>query len=393
MYSSEIENCLSKEQFDSTHISNLLINQFYQEIVSEQSQQILNVAFNDQLKQEDLDKFFKTWDIEENTAKKAILIAYTMKERSDLSFPNNVKPRLSGLLRYHRFANLQLLSHFTKICKELNKQNIFPMILKGGAMKYLRQDLPRVMGDIDILIHMNEYAKACEVARNLGYFFVEKKEMHSIDLHLSETDESGILDIHRWIDFNSKYNHRYTDTFFSRAHKKKVFGADVYVPCPEDIVFIALVNMSKNLTKKTSMNGILYTLFDCKFLLNKNKNFNWNIVLENAKNTNTQLHLYFSIRFIHKIAPSIFPDEIVQNNYLQKQFEDYCYKLMYYRFYLSDIRTVCRSMPIGKAIKSPKMMFNYIRLKPIYVTLKMFRNNVWMIKKLLNNIKINIKHK
>lgn len=384
MYSAEISNCLSKNNFDFRNVIEQLINNFYKEIVTEQSQQILSVAFNDQLTQKELDSFFAAWDIEENTAQKAMLVAYAMKLHSDLLFPKDVQPRLNGLLKFHRFKNLQLISHFTKICKALNEKNIYPMIMKGGAMKYLRQDLPRVMGDIDILIHQNEYSAACETARSLGYYFEEKKEMHAIDLHVSKEDESGILDIHRWLDFNSEYEHSFTDTFFTRAELKKVFGADVYVPCSEDMVFIALVNMSKNLTRKTSMNGILYTLFDCKYLLQNNPAFDWNIILDNAKATNTELHVYFAVNFINKIVPNLLPFKLFEQNNMMAVFEEYCYKLMYYRYYLENIRTTCRQIKIGRALVSPKVMAQYLRYKPKYVLLKSIRNNVWLIKKLFN---------
>ncbi len=47
---------------------------------------------------------------------------------------------------------MKTIAHYTKIGKALNKNGIEPLILKGGAMKYLRQELPRVMNDIDIVI-------------------------------------------------------------------------------------------------------------------------------------------------------------------------------------------------------------------------------------------------
>ncbi len=381
MYSDEIRDSLLKDNFDFSNVIERLINNFYEEIVTEQSQQILSVAFNDALTQEELNSYLASWDIEENTAHKAMLIAYAMKLHPELVFPKDMQPRLTGLLKFYRFQNLRLISHFTKVCKALNQKQIFPMILKGGAMKFLRPELSRVMGDIDILVHQEEYAAAGEIARELGYFFEEKKEMHAIDLHLSAEDESGILDIHRWLDLNAEYDHKFTDTFFTRAKLQKVFGADVYVPRAEDIVFMALVNMSKNLTRKTSMNGILYTLFDCKYLLQKNADFDWNIVINNAKATHTEMHIYFAINFINKIIPSLLPAQLFEHNNIVACFEDYCYKLMYYRFYLEGIRTTCRQIKIGKALTSVKVMGQYLKYKPKYVLLKSIRNNVWAIKK------------
>lgn len=389
IYQNELSSCFRKNNFNIENISNQLIEIFYKEIVTEQSQQIIDIAFNDDLTQKTIDVFFQKWDIEENTAHRAMLVAYTMKEKPSLIFPDSVTPRLNGLLLNHRFKNLQLIAHFTKITKALNDAGIKPLILKGGAMKYLRQNLPRIMGDIDILIHQNEYPAACNIAHSLGYFFIEKNEMHAIDLHTSPEAEDGILDIHRWLDFMSDYDHKFTDTFFERAELKKIFGADVYLPCAEDMLFIALVNMSKNLTRKTSMNGILYTLFDCKYLLKTHPNFNWDIVVNNAVATNTQLSLYFAMNFVNRIVPGLLPTMFIENKTIKDNFANYCYKLMYYRYYLDEIRQTCRQIKIKKALINFSTMKQYLRYKPKYVALKSIRNNPWAIKKLFEYISKN----
>ena len=391
MFAHEVNDVLSHVS-KTQDVVDALVERFYQEIVTEDNQKLLDLAFNENLQQSDLDAFMKDWDIEENTGNKAIMVAYLMKERPDLKFPESVKPRLGGLLKYHRFQNLQLMAHFTKICRKLNENNIFPMILKGGAMKYLRPDLPRVMGDIDILVHPNDYYKTCALAKELGYWFEDNPKAHSVDLHLSETDEAGVVDIHRWIYLNSKYDIGYMDRFFERSSKKKIFGADVYLPCAEDMVFIALLNLSKNLYKNTSMKGVLYTLFDCKFLLRSVPNFDWNLVLKSTVETNCQVQMYFAMKFVNRIIPNLLPQELFENKELKKKIDKYCNMVMFSRFYLEDLRLTCKKIRIKNALCHLSVMKEYLKYKPKYFCLKMIRKSSWAIKyflKIMNKVKGN----
>ena len=391
MFAHEVNDVLSHVS-KTQDVVDALVERFYQEIVTEDNQKLLDLAFNENLQQSDLDAFMKDWDIEENTGNKAIMVAYLMKERPDLKFSESVKPRLGGLLKYYRFQNLQLMAHFTKICRKLNENNIFPMILKGGAMKYLRPDLPRVMGDIDILVHPNDYYKTCALAKELGYWFEDNPKAHSVDLHLSETDEAGVVDIHRWIYLNSKYDIGYMDRFFERSSKKKIFGADVYLPCAEDMVFIALLNLSKNLYKNTSMKGVLYTLFDCKFLLRSVPNFDWNLVVKSTVETNCQVQMYFAMKFVNRIIPNLLPQELFENKELKKKIDKYCNMVMFSRFYLEDLRLTCKKIRIKNALCHLSVMKEYLKYKPKYFCLKMIRKSSWAIRyflKIANKVKGN----
>ena len=120
MFANEVNDVLNKNN-QPQDVVGALVERFYQEIVTLNNQKLLDLAFNENLQQSDLDAFMENWDIEENTGNKAIMVAYLMKERPDLKFPESVKPRLAGLLNYYRFQNLQLIAHFTKICRDMMK--------------------------------------------------------------------------------------------------------------------------------------------------------------------------------------------------------------------------------------------------------------------------------
>ena len=91
---------------------------------------------------------------------------------------------------------MKTIAHYTKIGKALNKNGIEPLILKGGAMKYLRQELPRVMNDIDIVIPEKDFMKCADIISNLGYTY-EKIDIHSIDFH--DENGEGTVDLHKFV--------------------------------------------------------------------------------------------------------------------------------------------------------------------------------------------------
>ena len=163
---------LEHPAYTATQVVDATVQSLYEEFVPEQDRRLIKLAFQPNISQKDLDDFLKTWDIEAAGAYRSALLAYVMKMHPELKFDAYTGPRLKGLMTYLRFQNLELISHFSKIVRRLNQKNITPMIIKGGAMRYIRSDLPRVMGDIDILVHSeNELNAAKNLVQEMGYIF------------------------------------------------------------------------------------------------------------------------------------------------------------------------------------------------------------------------------
>lgn len=356
-----------------------LLDSFIEEIVPEHDKQLLQFVFTENPTQESLNSFLKTWDIEVEGANKALLLSYFMKIHPELVFPAYVGPRLKGLLNYYRFQNLKLISQFRKICKELRKANIEILVFKGGAMKHLRPDFSRLMGDIDILIHEKDYAKAAQIVEAMGYDCHYYK--HSIDLHPKGSEE-GILDIHKFIPMETGYEYKINEDLFARATKTKVFGIDAYIPCNEDMAFISLVNMAKNLVLKTSVNGILYTAFDIKFLMESTKNFRWHILEDNAKKAKSENQLSFAVSFLNKMVKGIIPSEMFKYSYSEK-FKNYCILLFYKRFFLAGMKQRCHQLTAEPLLKDMKRLKEYLKLRPKYLFFKCFINSPFMAARMI----------
>lgn len=359
---------------------NSIIDIFYNDLVSEEDQKLLDLAFAQKVEQQQLDDFLKIWDIEKFGEKKSIMLSYLMKANPDLKFSNYEKPRLEGLLRFHRFHNLKLISHYSKIAKSFNQKNIFPLIFKGGAMKHLRPDLSRVMGDIDILIrNENELEKAREICQNLGYV-EEIPDDHSIDLHLPNSKE-GTVDLHRYVDFEHDYDKSFIEDLFLRAKKEEVFGAQSFLPCHEDLFFLAMMNLSRNLNNQTSLHGILYALFDFKYLLESKPNFNWDLVLKNIAKTKTHAQALLAMQFTNKIIPKMLPNHLIENATINKKYQDYCDHIIFHHFYFNELRASGKKLSIKNALKNSKELKNYLTKKPKYFIIKrVVRKSALLIK-------------
>lgn len=385
LWNKEIEE-INKTGYLSRRLSitDALIENFYNEILSIEERRLLELAFSPNPSQEDLDSLLKVWDIEVKGAAKSLMLSYFMKRHPGLKFTSYEGPRLKGLLSFYRFRNLKTISHYTKIGKALNKEGIEPVILKGGAMKFLRPELPRVMNDIDILVPEKDFMKSADIAVTLGYEY-KKIDAHSIDLHEKDS-EDGALDLHRFLNMDTGLEKNFLEGLFKRARCEIVFGVRTYVPLDEDLMFITLVNLARNLRDKTSQAGLLYSLFDCKFLLENNPDFNWELVKSNAKKTGTEVQMNFAIKFIDKISGNVLPEEIKKHMPFEKETNDYSNMVMFNRFYLEEIRTKCRAMRISEVIKKPSLWADYLLLKPKYQLLKCLKKHPKLIELMIKDL-------
>lgn len=364
------------EKLTNASFIEIAINLFCEEFLTEQDKSLLSLAFSENPDQEDLDAFLANWDIEAAGGHKAIMMSYFMKMHPDLKFTNYEFPRLKGLLRFHRFANLKLMAHYTKLGKALNKEKIPLMILKGGAMKYLRPDLPRVMADIDILVPSEYFLATAQIAQGLGYLFdeSEKAPEHSIDL-FEPGSTAGTIDIHKYLLMPLDKGPLYNECLFSRAMKAKIFGVDSLIPCNEDLVFIALTNLSRNLMDHSSVKGILFNLFDCKYLIESKEDFDWNIVIENARLTSSVVQLHFAITFLNKIIPNILPSHVINNKEFAKEIEEYSEDLLFNSIYFRNLQIYARTLRIKDIFKSFAHFKEYIRVKPRYALIKRLKHH------------------
>ncbi len=386
LWKSDIERIKKSGYFkENISITDALIENFYQEIMGEEEKTLIDLLMQENPSQVKLDELIKKWDIEVKQGDKNLLLAYLIKSHPELHATSYEEPRLKGLLSHQRFSNLKIIAHYTKIGKELNKHKITPLIFKGGLMRFLNPDFPRYMGDIDIMVQKNEWKKSAKIAKSLGYWY-KKSDVHSFDILENKESEYGILDIHNFIYIGTRNEKKWIKDLFERAVEKDVYGVRALIPSYEDLMFITLLNLASNLRENKCRAGILYSIFDCKFLLENKTDFDWNIVIEDAKTAGCEVQINFATKFINKISNDILPKEF-NNTIFEKETNDYSRMIMFTNFYYSELQEKCRAMKIQDVVKHPKTFGEYIKLKTKYKTLKMLNRHPRLIEIFIKDLK------
>lgn len=346
--------------------SNLVVQKFYSHYVSERDRTLLDLVFTPSPTQSRLDKALETCDIEAMGSSKSLMLSYLMREHPELKFSSYTKPRLQGLVNFYRFANIKTLSHFSKIGKAFNAAHIPMVIFKGAAMKVLRPDLSRPMGDVDILIPAEHMTRAVKICITMGYHDAMTGSHNAVDIHAANNESA--VDIHSAILEGGKSNDVFHRGLFSRARQVSAFGVNMLLPLHEDLFFIVLANLTKNLRGKTSTHGLFYALLDAKFLLADKADFNWDIVKESIKLTGTEQPVRLGVDFINSLAPGLIPDVDVHLP-LSPQMKAYYDQIIFDEDYFNKRQAVCQAIRVVDLKNYPchygKFILKFLLLKKL----------------------------
>ncbi|MDR1946373.1 MAG: nucleotidyltransferase family protein [Desulfovibrio sp.] len=320
-----------------------IIRKLRDQYVTELDQALLDCVFAQAPTQETLDSCLSVCDIEVMGAHKSLMLSYLMHDHPELKFSEYAAPRLKGLISFFRFADMEILAHYSKIGKALNAADIPHLIFKGAAMKALRPELSRPMGDVDILVHPEHLAAAVRVCEKLGYHDALTGSAHAVDMHTA--DGKSAVDIHSAVIESAADTGLFHRNLFSRARARRAFGVDTLLPAHEDLFFIVLANLMKNLREKTSIHGLFYALFDCRFLLADKAGFDWNIVHDNARSTGIGLELRLAAEFMNTLVPGIVPDR-ERHFPLTRKMEDFCNRIIFDEEFFRHRQNACRAIRV-----------------------------------------------
>lgn len=340
------------------HIDRLFERSGYR-ILSPDDESILSIALDSGTSQERLDSFLAGWDIEKAPIKSVMLLAYALESRPDLVLPPSVGPRLGGVLKFCRYQNINKLAHFSKVARELRANGIPVLILKGGAMKVYRPSFPRWMNDVDFLVRPSDYGRAVEIAMGMGYGEPMATE-HSTDLRVPGSGE-GLLDIHRCLDLSTGREEELSEDLFRRAEEKVFFSVKGYLPSPEDMVFIALTNLYKNLERNQTPESSVTTFFDLKYLVGFKPVFDWGIVLENARKTGTLFQVLLSANILSRNLGGIIPGDLMERSgTTAARFERQLVDFLYRRDVLCAARDSFQQTKVGAMVQKDINVLTYI---------------------------------
>lgn len=311
---------------------------------------LLSLAFDPEKTQSDLDAFLSGWDLGRAPLREVLLLEYVLLSRPGFSVPETLQPRLRGAVVFSGLHNEKLAGHLRKLGQALDDAGVLFVVLKGGAMLSYRPSFPRWMTDIDILVPVGDYERAVRTAMDLGYGQPMACD-HSTDLGVPG-EEGGCLDIHRYLEMGTGREAAWNDGLFARACRGSVGGRDVLVPSPEDLVFMEMVNLFKNISKDQARQSALATVFDIAFLAGEKPGFDWGLVREDAEKTGTLAQLYVVSRLLASWLPAVFPPEWMASPGIGRREEEACLSdLFLHRAVLSPARERFSETRLGASLR------------------------------------------
>lgn len=326
-----------------------VVGKMYGQYVKPIDRALLDMVFAENPTQAMLDECLRVCDIEALGAQKALMFSYLMREHPELRFSSYATPRLKGLIDYFRFANIQVLHHFSRIGKALNAAGIPTLIYKGAAMKILRPDLSRPMGDVDVLIPRERMKEAVSLCEELGYLYAQDgDDWHTATIRTEEGKDA--VDIHCAIFGSELVDDTASDAFtrdlFARARECEAFGARVFLPAHEDLFFIVLGNLTKNLRGRTSLHGLFYALCDVHFLLRDKPSFDWEIVHSDIRINRMEMAIGFAMEFIETLLPGLVPDMREHIPFPREKMADFCDQLVFDEEFFQKRRVACQAIRV-----------------------------------------------
>lgn len=302
-----------------------------------------------------LDACLERCDIEAMGAHKSLLLAYARREHPELVFSAYAGPRIDGLIRFFHFANTKTLAHFSRIGRALTAAGIPILLFKGAAMRMLRPELPRPMGDADILIPAERMGEATRIGEELGYLHCREESKHAVDFH---TESESAVDVHHSIFDPDRDYAAFHAGLFARATPVRAFGVDVSLPCREDLCFLVMANLTRNLREHTSLHSIFFSLEDCAWL-QREAPLDWDIVRADAVASGHEVETCLAAAFMNAAVPGLFPQPEALFPKLGG-IEDFCNQVIFDEDYFLPRQKACQAIRVVELKNAPRRWGTYL---------------------------------
>lgn len=240
----------------------------------------------------------------EQLSPECVCMAAVMCAENDYrGVPDELQPRLKGILRYHRMLNSGLYAAMCAMVREYNRHGIEVLAMKGAAVKAgYRPDFVRPMWDVDILVRPEHYDRALEIAREQGYH--GSWAPHSVDLKRGSTEA---IDLHCVYlkDLRSRKNRDYWPAC-RELHWNK---ADFFVPDRCALMLQLIVNAHNNFTTHLGSFFPLRWVMDIDALLYGEEPFDWDALVRLAKKLQLEAQVSVLLRAYDVVLPGCLDTE------------------------------------------------------------------------------------
>lgn len=249
-----------------------------------------------------IDKLLKKIDVYNEPLQLVFLLACAII-KTDKS---KLTKQLAGVISHERFGNAMNMSAFQKICKLYNENNIPVLAQKGLVQKLLYPASTRPMNDADFAVPKDVYRDAINLAVNNG-FHINHDMLFSADLQFRDM---GCVDVHYSLFKGA--NPQMDNLIWMRARKINSNGADVLIPCDEDILVIIMCEFYGNFlfeagSRDTDIKYIFSQhpqwVLDAHKIIRDKPNLNWGRIMQTAQMSGYDYQIKILTRLLNKIIP------------------------------------------------------------------------------------------
>ena len=215
-------------------------------------------------------------------------------------------PRLKGIYRYWWCSNQRLLYHAAGIIESLAEAGVPSMMLKGAATAALHyRDMGvRPMGDIDLLVPVDQAAQAVRHLESLGWKPARPRVADLIRYQHSVTmvRDREALDLH-WHVFRECIQGDASEGFWRRAVPLQVLKTPCLALGPADALFHTVVH-GMRWNQEPTMRWIP----DAMAILRTSPAIDWDALTQEAAERRLLLRLMRGLEYLRRTFDAPIPD-------------------------------------------------------------------------------------
>ena len=269
------------------------------------------------------------------------LLHYLLKKHPALTPPPEVEHQIEQYVRQQALANVFQTNELIRILTHLENTGIECIPFKGPSLgMYLYGELAyRPFGDLDILIHKEDFPKVKEHLVQLNYTpfrsFSQKKEKAFLKTQMGyefvRKDERCVVEVH-WSLLNKihVFNLHETDLW---AHKKRLElqGKSVYRFTDEHLFVYLCAHGSKSFWARLRWLTDIAELI-AAYTKEPDAEKKWESILKTAHQSNSTRMVYLGIYLAHTLLNAPVPPDIlntIEPDPVIKKLSDRVYKAIF----------------------------------------------------------------
>ncbi len=302
------------------------------------------------------------YDIEKEKLTFNFLLAHLFQNNPHIEIPNEIKPRLEGILKLFQYYNVPLLLGLKQLTNELNKKNIPVMLVKGAAMRLIEPNKARMMYDVDCAVPKETFNEVIDISKKLGF------KINGIYPNATEIikGDKQKIDVHHLLVKSDKNTDKIYKNIFQRAKQYNFYGSSVLIPNTEDFLFLLFNNGYDNIIYSQPFYKNISWLLDGIHIIKNNKDISWNQIIENAKQTGTLAQTKIMLELFNHFLPNTIPNNIISSIKISEQEEKD------FNFYTKKHLFFSKAQQLKEQIQKTKN-FKKIKLFSIFLYLKIIQ--------------------